>query len=46
VWPAGVAINPATAEVFTIDSVSNSLFTFTTPELFRKPSTTSTLQRR
>ncbi|MEO6213691.1 MAG: hypothetical protein ABIP65_08705 [Vicinamibacterales bacterium] len=37
VWPAGVAINPATAEVFTIDSVSNSLFTFSLPELFRPP---------
>ena len=38
VWPAGVAINPATAEVFTIDSVSNSLFTFSLPELFSPPS--------
>jgi hypothetical protein len=37
VWPAGVAINPATSEVFTIDSVSNSLFTFFMPELFRPP---------
>ncbi len=37
VWPAGVAINPATAEVFAIDSVSNSLFTFSMPELFRPP---------
>ena len=37
VWPAGVAINPARHEVYTIDSVSNALFTFKTPELFLKP---------
>jgi len=37
VWPAGVAINPASHEVYTIDSVSNSLFMFRVPELFRKP---------
>src|SRR5262245_28315161 len=35
VWPAGVAINPATHEVFTIDSVSNALFTFSMPEFFK-----------
>ena len=34
VWPAGVAINPANREVYTIDSVSNALFTFSMPELF------------
>ncbi len=39
VWPAGVAINPANHEVYTIDSVSNALFMFNMPELFRKPST-------
>lgn len=38
VWPAGVAINPATNEVFTIDSVSNALYMFRMPELFRQPS--------
>lgn len=36
VWPAGVAINPATHEVYTIDSVSNALFMFTMPEFFVK----------
>jgi hypothetical protein len=40
VWPAGVAINPANHEVYTIDSVSNALFMFSMPELFRKPSDT------
>jgi hypothetical protein len=34
VWPAGVAINPASHEVYTIDSVSNALFTFAMPEFF------------
>jgi len=38
VWPAGVAINPANHEVYTIDSVSNALFMFRVPELFKKPS--------
>jgi len=43
VWPAGVAINPANHEVYTIDSVSNALFTFVTPEFFVKsPAATST----
>jgi hypothetical protein len=37
VWPAGVAINPANHEVYTIDSVSNALFMFNAPELFLKP---------
>jgi hypothetical protein len=37
VWPAGVAINPRNHEVYTIDSVSNALFMFHMPELFRKP---------
>jgi DNA-binding beta-propeller fold protein YncE len=46
VWPAGVAINPDTAEVFTVDSVSNSLFTFSMPELFRRPSSTASRQPR
>jgi DNA-binding beta-propeller fold protein YncE len=35
VWPAGVAINPANHEVYAIDSVSNALFMFRVPELFR-----------
>jgi DNA-binding beta-propeller fold protein YncE len=38
VWPAGVAINPASHEVYTIDSVSNALFMFSMPEFFKKPS--------
>ena len=37
VWPAGVAINPANHEVYAIDSVSNALFMFKTPEFFLKP---------
>jgi DNA-binding beta-propeller fold protein YncE len=37
VWPAGVAINPRNREVYAIDSVSNALFMFTMPELFKKP---------
>jgi len=37
VWPAGVAINPTNHEVYTIDSVSNALFAFRTPEFFVKP---------
>jgi hypothetical protein len=37
VWPAGVAINPKHQEIYAIDSVSNALFMFTMPELFRKP---------
>jgi len=46
VWPAGLAISPETAEVFTIDSVSNSLFTFTMPELFRRPPATASRSGR
>jgi DNA-binding beta-propeller fold protein YncE len=42
VWPAGVAINPANHEVYTIDSVSNALFMFRMPELFKKPAMQST----
>ena len=41
VWPAGVAINPAHHEVYTIDSVSNALFMFNMPEFFFKPPATS-----
>jgi hypothetical protein len=37
VWPAGVAINPANHEVYTIDSVSNALFMYRMPELFKGP---------
>jgi len=36
VWPAGVAINPKNQEVYAIDSVSNALFMFKTPEFFVK----------
>jgi DNA-binding beta-propeller fold protein YncE len=36
VWPAGVAINPQNHEVYTIDSVSNALFMFSTPEFFAR----------
>ncbi len=42
IWPAGVAINPKDHEVYTIDSVSNALFMFHMPELFRKPEAGST----
>jgi hypothetical protein len=45
VWPAGVAINPANHEVYTIDSVSNALFMFNAPELFFKPPTSSVGRR-
>ena len=41
VWPAGVAINPLNHEVYTIDSVSNALFMFNTPEFFFKPPASS-----
>jgi DNA-binding beta-propeller fold protein YncE len=42
VWPAGVAINPANHEVYAIDSVSNALFMFKTPEFFfRAPTPTA-----
>ena len=42
VWPAGVAINPQNHEVYTIDSVSNALFTFSMPEFFvRRPTALS-----
>jgi hypothetical protein len=34
VWPAGVAISRRHREVYTIDSVSNSLFAFAMPEFF------------
>ena len=33
----GVAINPANHEVYTIDSVSNALYMFRVPELFKRP---------
>jgi hypothetical protein len=42
VWPAGVAINPANHEVYTIDSVSNAMYMFRVPELFRMPPAVST----
>ena len=41
VWPAGVAINPASHEVYAIDSVSNALFMFRTPEFFFKRAATT-----
>ncbi len=37
VWPAGVAINPEDREIYTIDSVSNALFSFRMPEFFAAP---------
>jgi DNA-binding beta-propeller fold protein YncE len=36
-WPAGVALNPRDGELYTIDSVSNSLYMFSVPEFFREP---------
>ena len=42
VWPAGVAINPENNEVYTIDSVSNAMYMFRVPELFRLPKVQST----
>jgi DNA-binding beta-propeller fold protein YncE len=41
IWPAGVAINPETHEVYTIDSVGNALFMFEMPEFFFRPPTSS-----
>jgi hypothetical protein len=41
IWPAGVAINPANHEVYAIDSVSNALFMFHMPELFKAPGATA-----
>jgi hypothetical protein len=41
VWPAGVAINPASREIYAIDSVHNALFMFSTPEFFFKAPTPS-----
>ena len=43
IWPAGVAINPKNHEVYTIDSVSNALFMFHMPELFRKPESSASM---
>ena len=37
IWPAGVAINARHHEVYSIDSVSNALFMFHMPELFKGP---------
>lgn len=45
IWPAGVAINPEKSEVFAIDSVSNSLFSFRMPELFKRPTATPARSR-
>lgn len=45
VWPAGVAINPGNKEVYAIDSVSNSLFTFSMPEFFKRPATATAAGR-
>lgn len=46
VWPAGVAINSVNHEVYTIDSVGNALFTFSTPEFFFKPASTPSARAR
>ncbi len=39
VWPAGVALNPKDREVYTIDSVSNGMYSYYMPEFFppKKP---------
>ena len=34
VWPAGVALNPGNREVYTIDSVSNGMYSYYMPEFF------------
>jgi hypothetical protein len=34
VWPAGVALNPGDREVYTIDSVSNGMYSYYMPEFF------------
>jgi len=34
VWPAGIALNPADREVYTIDSVSNGMYSYYMPEFF------------
>jgi len=34
IWPAGVALNPGDREVYTIDSVSNGMYSYHTPEFF------------
>ena len=41
VWPAGVALNARDREVYTIDSVSNGMYSYYMPEFFRakKPAT-------
>ena len=46
VWPAGVAINPKHQEVYAIDSVSNALFTFSMPEFFFRPPSSSPSARQ
>jgi hypothetical protein len=38
VWPAGVALNPQSKEIYTIDSVRNGMFTYSVPEFFRRKS--------
>jgi DNA-binding beta-propeller fold protein YncE len=45
VWPAGVAINPISHELYTIDSVSNALFTFSMPEFFLTPPSSPSARR-
>jgi DNA-binding beta-propeller fold protein YncE len=45
IWPAGVAINPAQREVYAIDSVSNALFMFHMPELFKAAGTPTAQDR-
>jgi DNA-binding beta-propeller fold protein YncE len=34
IWPAGVALNPSNREVYTIDSVSNGMYSYYMPEFF------------
>ena len=45
VHPAGVAFNATDGEVIGLDSVWNGMFTFLRPELFKRPSMPTAVQR-
>ncbi|HET6267578.1 MAG TPA: hypothetical protein VFG11_07660, partial [Acidobacteriota bacterium] len=46
IWPAGVALNPASGEIFAVDSVGNNLSTFLVPQFFKKgPDSPGTISR-
>lgn len=45
VHPAGVAFNASDGEVIGLDSVWNGMFTFLRPELFKRPSMPTAVQR-